>query len=113
MKRLRARYGCPVELAIDMIGGKWKTVILAHLKEEPCRYNELRRKIPDITDKILSEKLRNLAELELIERRDEGPYRLTPLGESLRPVLDALYGWGLDQAGLRGVKVGGTSPRDE
>ncbi|AQR75239.1 HxlR family transcriptional regulator [Sphingomonas sp. LM7] len=98
MKRLKASYGCPVELALDFVGGKWKTVILARLKEEPHRYADLRTRIDGISDKVLTERLRDLERLELVEKRSAPDastvYHLTDLGESLRPVLDALYRWG-------------------
>ena len=94
MKRLRARYGCPVELSLEFVGGKWKTVILAWLKEGPHRYCELRARIPGITDKVLTERLKDLELLGLVEKsgreRDGRVYRLTARGEGLRPVLDAL-----------------------
>lgn len=51
----RARlYGCPVELTLDLIGGKWKTVILARLKQAPMRYGELRRAVPGLADKMFT-----------------------------------------------------------
>ncbi|MER9076558.1 helix-turn-helix transcriptional regulator [Mesorhizobium sp. M0904] len=46
-------YGCPVEFALDALGGKWKTVILARIKEQPMRYSDLRRLIPSLSDKML------------------------------------------------------------
>ena len=57
MKRLRAQYGCPVELALEFVGGKWKTVILAYLKESPHRFGELRARLPNLSDKVLTERL--------------------------------------------------------
>ena len=111
MKRLRARYGCPVELTLEFVGGKWKTVILAWLKEAPHRYGELRGRMPGITDKVLTQRLKDLEMLGLVER--SGPkreiYRLTPRGEALRPVLDALYAWGAEMAPHLEVEVGGAS----
>src|SRR4051794_40190523 len=93
-------YHCPVEVAVDVIGGKWTPVILAHIKERPRRFSELRRLIPDITEKMLTERLRSL-EADGIVRRDVGDqarphveYRLTSVGQSLVPVLQALYDWG-------------------
>jgi DNA-binding HxlR family transcriptional regulator len=98
MKRLKASYGCPVELALDFVGGKWKTVILARLKEEPHRYAELRARIGGISDKVLTERLKDLERLALVEKRRAADaaivYQLTARGETLRPVLDALYRWG-------------------
>ena len=96
----RARYHCPVELALDTLGGKWKSVLLAHLKQGPLRYSELRRRVPArLSDKMLTERLRDLEATGLILRRPERGgrqvvYALTPRGRSLRPVLQALYDWG-------------------
>jgi DNA-binding HxlR family transcriptional regulator len=100
VKRLSKTYGCPVELSLHMLGGKWKTVIMARLKEEPLRYSALRQLIPAVSDKVLTERLRDLEEQGLIDRAKAGAegremvYRLTPSGETLRPVLQALYAWG-------------------
>lgn len=115
MKRLKKHYPCPVEFALEFVGGKWKAVILAWIKEGPHRYGDLRRKIPGISEKILSEKLKDLEKLGMIERiRDSNDlsvhlYRLTPAGEGLRPVLDHLYEWGGVMARELGIAVE-TSP---
>jgi DNA-binding HxlR family transcriptional regulator len=105
MKRLRSRYGCGVELALEVLGGKWKPVILARLKEAPLRYGELRRQIPALSDKVLSERLRDLEGQGLIGRDAEGVYGLTARGQSLNPALQALYDWGVASAGELGVEV--------
>jgi DNA-binding HxlR family transcriptional regulator len=102
MKHLRESYGCPVELSLDFIGGKWRTVILAWLKEAPHRYGELRKRMPGLSDKILTQRLHELVALGLISKKSSNrsrekrshSYVLTARGESLRPVLDALYAWG-------------------
>ncbi len=102
---------CPVELALEVLAGKWKSVLLAHLKEGPLRYGELRARIPRLSDKILTERLRDLEQRGLIERRKvQGRpphlvYELTSSGQSLRPVLEALYAWGEMAAPALGVKV--------
>lgn len=112
MKRLRKAYGCPVELAVEFVGGKWKTVILAWLKESPLRYNELRTRIPGIADKVLTERLKDLEKLGLVEkvidagRRGGYVYRLTDRGEQLRPALDALYAFGSAIASELPVTIG-------
>jgi DNA-binding HxlR family transcriptional regulator len=59
-KRLPARFGCPVELTLEIRAGKWKPVILAHLKDGALRYGELRACVPRLSDKVLSERLRDL-----------------------------------------------------
>ncbi len=90
-------YGCPVELSLGLLGGKWKTIILARLKEGPLRYGELRRLIPDLSEKMLSQRLRDLQDAGFVARSDEDEkpvYALTARGRSLQPTLEALYAWG-------------------
>jgi DNA-binding HxlR family transcriptional regulator len=53
-------YGCPVEFSLDLLRGKWKPVIMARLKQGPMRYGQLRRAIPRLSDKVLTERLRDL-----------------------------------------------------
>ena len=112
MKRLKKKYGCPTELALEFVGGKWKTVILCWLKEAPHRYSELRRKMPGISDKVLTERLRDLEALDLVCREPgasnpaQRMWLLTSRGESLRPMLDALYRWGVAAADDLAIEVG-------
>ncbi|NUP26792.1 MAG: helix-turn-helix transcriptional regulator [Nocardia sp.] len=100
---------------MDTIGGKWAVVLLGHLKEGPLRYGELRRLVPDITEKMLTQRLRELEAAHLIERTvDEGSvrtvtYRLIDPG--LQPVLQALYDWGGSLAIRDGIEIG--SPRTD
>ncbi|HVI01817.1 MAG TPA: helix-turn-helix domain-containing protein [Enhygromyxa sp.] len=105
---LHSVYSCPVELALDVLGGKWKTVLLAHLKQGPLRYGELRRRVPTLSDKMLTQRLHELEQLGLIARADEDParYRLTARGESLRPVLQTLYECGQALADELEITVG-------
>jgi DNA-binding HxlR family transcriptional regulator len=104
-------YHCAVELAVDVIGGKWRPVILAHLKEGVHRYGELRRRIPDMSEKMLAQRLRELQADGLVERIDyqakpaHVEYRLTEEGWSLAPVLQALYDWGTARAERAGTKI--------
>jgi DNA-binding HxlR family transcriptional regulator len=86
-------YGCPVELSLNLLGGKWKTVILARIEESPMRYSDLRRSIPELSEKVLTDRLRELRETGWVEQKD-GYYRLTRRGESARPVLRSLCDWG-------------------
>jgi DNA-binding HxlR family transcriptional regulator len=103
------RYSCPVELAVDVVGGRWRTVILSHLKEGVHRYGELRRLIPGVSEKMLTQRLRELEADGLVSRRDLGTvpphveYDLTDEGRSLAPVLQALYDWGAARAARTGV----------
>lgn len=111
MKRLRHSYGCPVELSLEFLGGKWKTVILAWLKQSPHRYHELRARMPGIADKVLTQRLKELEGLGLVSKTsvDERPsiyvYELTERGDSLRPILDSLHAWGVAMATELDVKV--------
>jgi DNA-binding HxlR family transcriptional regulator len=108
-------YSCPVELALELLGGKWKPIILAHLKEGPLRYGELRARIgPSLSDKMLSQRLADLEEQGLVTRRKAGrrgapsTYRLTARAQGLRPALQALHDWGQRLA----VEVGATLRRE-
>jgi len=95
------KYPCSVSLVMDLVGGKWKTVILAHLKDGEKRYSELRKEIPNVTERTLSLQLKQLESDGLVSRHvfgDKPPikviYQLTALGESFIPVLDAIVNWG-------------------
>jgi DNA-binding HxlR family transcriptional regulator len=109
MKRLPRSVNCPTELALDLLGGKWMTVILARLKQGPLRFNELRRLIPRLSDKVLAQRLADLQERGLVTRDAAAGagarYRLTAQGRSLRPLLQQLYDWGEAQAARLGVTV--------
>lgn len=93
--------GCPVEATLDIIGGKWKGVILYHLFSKTCRFNELRRLLPAITQRMLTRQLRELESNHLISRKvyPEVPprveYSITEYGRTLKPVIQALQAWGL------------------
>ncbi len=93
--------GCPVESTLSFLDGKWKGVILYHLLEEgTLRFNELRRRIPSVTQRMLTKQLRELEEAGLLQRTvfpvvpPRVDYALTPLGLSLEPVVTALRVWG-------------------
>src|SRR6185437_9765481 len=94
------RPGCAVEATLDLIDGKWKGVILFHLQSGTQRFGELRRRMPGITQRMLTKQLRALEEDRLIIRKvyAEVPprveYCLSEIGESLRPVIDTLKAWG-------------------
>ena len=92
--------GCPVEVTLNLIDGKWKGVILYHLFEKTLRFNELRRRFPDITQRMLTKQLRELEKNELIIRKvypvipPKVEYSLSERGRSLEPVIMALKNWG-------------------
>jgi len=93
---------CPVTTAIDVIGGKRMVIILYQLRGETLRFGELKRQIPKITHKVLSQRLRELEKNKLITRKvyAEVPpkveYTSTELAKKLDPVLDALCDWGAE-----------------
>jgi DNA-binding HxlR family transcriptional regulator len=108
MKRVPRTVGCPTELSLELLGGKWKTVILARLKSGPLRYGELRRLIPRLSDKVLTERLADLQQVGLVARETiagEPRYRLTSQAQALCPLLQHLYDWGRVQAERLGVTV--------
>ncbi|KGX91968.1 MarR family transcriptional regulator [Pontibacillus halophilus JSM 076056 = DSM 19796] len=95
------QYNIGVEATLDVIGGKWKPVILCHLIDNGTkRTNELKRLIPNITQKMLTQQLRELEQDGIIERRiyNQVPpkveYSLTDYGKSLETILSALCVWG-------------------
>lgn len=94
-------YPCPVSLAMDMVGGKWKAIILFYLKNGGKRYNELHKEILSISEMTLSLQLRQLEKDGLITRKVFGKkppvkvvYNLTDFGKTFIPVLEALNEWG-------------------
>ncbi len=104
--RLDCSPGCSVEAAISLIDGKWKCVILFQLLRGTLRFNEIRRRVPGVTQRMLTNQLRELEVDGLIARQvyAEVPpkveYSLSPLGRSMEPVLMALKEWGDANIGL-------------
>ena len=92
--------GCSVEATLELISGKWKGVIITHLLDGPRRFNELNRKIADITQRMLAKQLKEMEEAGLLARTvlpTKPPmveYSLTELGASLRPIINSLKSWG-------------------
>ena len=91
---------CPVATAVSLIGGKWKLLIIRNLKERPWRFNELQRNIDGISQKVLTDSLRQMIDDGLVYRHDyqEIPpkveYGLTELGKEMLPIIDALADFG-------------------
>ena len=104
-------YHCPVEVTTEVIGGRWTPVILAHLKQGLLRYAQLRRLMPDISEKMLTQRLHELAERGVVERTlinakpPHVEYALTELGTTLAPVLQAMWDWGQASAAERGLII--------
>jgi DNA-binding HxlR family transcriptional regulator len=93
-------YNCPVEATIDVIGGKWKPLILWWLHQSTYRFAELRRLIPGITEKVLTQHLRELEADGIVDRHvfatipPKVEYSLTEYGNSLKQALNAICEWG-------------------
>lgn len=105
-------YPCTVSVAMDLVGGKWKAVILYHLRDEEKRYSELRRALPGVTERTLSIQLKQLEEDDLISKKVYGNkpplkvvYSLTEFGRSCTPLLNAILGWGNMVAAQKGEFV--------
>lgn len=98
-------YECPVEATLDVIGGKWKPLILFYLLQEPRRFGELRRLMPNVTQRMLTKHLRELEAAGVVHRevyRQVPPkveYSLTALGRTLEPVLTMMLRWGQSYIG--------------
>ena len=103
--RARPYPKCPVEQTLDVVGGRWKAILLFHLLVTPTlRFGELRRRLPAATQRMLTLQLRELERDGCIERKvyAEVPpkveYSLTPFGRTLEPVVAALCSWGMEHA---------------
>ena len=95
-------YPCCASLTMGVIGGKWKTVILFHLRDKTLRYNELRTEMPSVTERTLSLQLKTLEEDGIIKRKvytSKPPlkveYSLTDFGKTLIPVVQSIADWGV------------------
>lgn len=99
MKRLPS--SCPAEMTLQLIGGRWKVVILWALFHGTKRFSDLCRFMPGITQKMLTQQLRELERDHIVTRKvypqvpPKVEYSLTPLGRSLKPIVNAIHRWGL------------------
>lgn len=115
--RTDCHYGCPVEATLAVVGGRWKGVILFHLLDGTKRFNELRRLLPAVTQRVLTLALRELEADGVLERTvyPEVPprveYALTELGRSLGPLLLDMRAWGLIYAAHPAAR--GVAPPDD
>jgi DNA-binding HxlR family transcriptional regulator len=96
---------CPAEITLAVIGGRWKVLILFQLFQGVKRFSELSRALGGITQKMLTQQLREMEHDGIVQRTvypqvpPKVEYRLTPLGETLKPVVGAMCRWGLRQSG--------------
>lgn len=96
---IEVKKACPIEMTLHMIGGKWKGIIIDILSEKPVRFNELRRLIPGVTQRMLTLQLRELEDYGIVERNVEHSvpmkvgYSLTDQGKSLCPIIESMRSW--------------------
>ncbi len=99
-KTVKELPACPVETTLTLIGDKWKVLILRDLLPGTKRFGELKKSIGKVSQKVLTAQLRDMEQNGLVHRKvyPEVPprveYSLTPLGMSLKPILDAMWNWG-------------------
>lgn len=93
---------CPVATTVQLIGSKWKLLIIRNLLQRPWRFNELRKTLPGISQKVLTDSLRSMETDGIVTRTvyPEVPprveYALSELGESMRPIIKSMEAWGID-----------------
>ena len=100
---------CPVDTTLNLIGGKYKALILWHLVGNTLRFGELKKLIPSATSKMLTQQLRELEKDNLITRTvypvvpPKVEYKLSPLGNTIKPILDDIYVWGSSYLNKQGI----------
>ena len=94
--------GCPITSTMLAIGGRWKLIILWQLRNEVLRYNEIKKAIPNVSEKMLIQQLKELVLSGWVTKKDYGEipprteYGLTDLGKSFIPILESIYDWGIE-----------------
>src|SRR5437867_5251503 len=107
---------CPVETTLAVIAGRWKMVILYHLFDGTLRFSELQRAMPGVTQKMLTQQLRELERDGVVRRKiypqvpPKVEYSLSPLGQSLKPALDSMCKWGSLHRSARRLRIAPGSP---
>lgn len=122
MSKSPPTYLCPVDAPVEVLGGKWKLILLFYILQQPRRTGELRRLAPSISQKMLTQQLRELEADGIVTRTvfDQVPPKVVydisdPERERLQQLLDALCGWGLywcDKTGARVLALETTAPPD-
>ncbi len=103
---MKEHFGCPVQATANTIAGKWKVLIVWHLSFRSNRFSELRALLPGVSEKVLTTQLRELARDGIVKRdaADEIPprvdYSLSPAGEQLIPIVEAMCVWGSEHLGV-------------
>ena len=115
---VESRFNCPFELTIELIGGKWKGLILWHLYDKKVlRNGEMLRLMPRITQKMLTQQLREMEENGLVKRiiYEQVPpkveYSLTEHGNALRPILEMMIAWGVEYAKEKNITIACSSKK--
>lgn len=91
---------CPIRTTLELLGGKWRLLIIYQLSEKPLRLSELKKRIPEISEKMLIQELKNLVESRLVERQNFGEvpprveYSLSEQGKKVIPLIDTMQNFG-------------------
>jgi len=108
MNKIEITARCPIRTTLELLGGKWKMLILFQLYNKTLRLSLLRKSIPDISEKMLIQELKTLVDSDLVHRKNFGEvpprveYSLTPKGEAALPVINAIQDFGIQYtAGLK------------
>ena len=103
---MKEHFGCPVQATANTIAGKWKVLIVWHLSFRSHRFSQLRALLPGVSEKVLTSQLRELARDGVVKRDDANEipprvdYSLTPAGEKLIPIMEAMCRWGSAHLGV-------------
>jgi DNA-binding HxlR family transcriptional regulator len=104
---MKDHHGCPVQATVNVLSGKWKVQILWHLSFGPRRFAELRKKLPQISEKVLTDQLRQLARDGVLDRQatnsvpPQVTYSLNAEGKKLVPLMESLCNWGSAHFGIK------------
>ncbi len=104
---MKENHGCPVQATINVMSGKWKVQILWHLSFGPLRFAQMRRKLKSISEKVLTDQLRQLEKDGVVRRDVSGSvppavsYALNQEGEKLVPMMESLCNWGCSHFGMK------------
>ncbi len=105
MEKQHIQARCPVRTTLELLGGKWKLLIIRQIGEKTLRFSEIKQGIPDISEKMLVQELKNLCDSELLERINWGEvpprveYKLTTKGLMVLPLIEELKNFGLQYMG--------------
>lgn len=107
IKWKKKKFHCPVEISMDILSGKWKCLMLWHLNDGKKRYKELERLVPGVSQKMLTQQLKEMESDGLVLRTvyPEVPprveYSLTELGQTTFPILEMMHSWAVEQLGIK------------